>query len=255
MSKLMTTLFGGLIAYGGFTILTNSSSMNKMINMAISLLKNKFELKELDVGEFKKIVLKKMLPFYTKLYEIKNLGTVSVLTLNIGIMNVISFNINPFFKDLPQMALDFVSMLNKRIIICEIYDFMINKEDEKYKNFLKEIKEINGKHSNLKEATLSVSWYSSYLSGVIKKSGNVMNDNQFLSLLKEVLEAYIKYAEKVSELNDDDIKKKINYYQEFTDNLTKKGGIAINNFRKSIGEKKTHEFLSKAFYGHSHYQK
>ena len=147
----MTTLFGGLIAYGGFTIITNSSTMNKMVNMTMSSLKDKYELKELDIGEFKKIIVKKILPFYTKLYTIKNLGTLSVMTLNIGIMNVITININSFSKDLPQMTLDFVCMLNKRILYFEIFDFMINKEEEKYKNFLKELKEINEKNSNLKK--------------------------------------------------------------------------------------------------------
>jgi hypothetical protein len=255
MSKIMTTLFGGLIAYGGFTVITNTSSMNKMVNMAVSLLKNKYELKEVDVGEFKKIVLKKILPFYTKLYTIKNLGTLCVLTLNIGIMNVITLNLNSFCKDLPHMTMDFIFMLNKRIILIEIYDFMINKEDEKFKNFLKEIKEINEKNSNLKEATVSVSWHDPFLSGIIKKRGNVMNDNQILIIMKEAIEAYIKYAEKVSELSDEDVKKKINYYKEFTDNLTKKGGVAINSFREGIGEEKTYEFLSKTFYGFSNFQK
>ena len=248
MSKIMTTVIGGLIAYGGFTVVTNSSSMNKMINMAISLFKNKYELKEVDIGEFKKIVLKKILPFYTKLYNIKNFGTFSILTLNIGIMNVITFNINSFCKDLPQLTFDFIFMLNKRMLIFEIYDFMINKEDEKYKIFLKEIEKIRDKPSNLKEMNQTKAWYYDYVSGEINKSGNVINDSQLLSILKEIIEAYFKYAEKVYELNDDDIKKKLKFYEEFTDNLVKRGGMAVDNFRKDIGEEKTHEFLSKAFF-------
>ena len=43
--------------------------------------------------------------------------------------------------------------------------------------------------------------------------------------------------------------------KEFTDNLTKKGGVAINSFREGIGEEKTYEFLSKTFYGFSNFQK
>jgi len=255
MSKLMTTVIGGLVAYGGFTVVTNSSSMNKLINMATSMLKNKYELKELDAGEFKKIILKKILPFYTKIYNIKNFGTYSVLTLNIGIINVITFNINSFCKDLPQLTFDFIFMLNKRMLIFEIYDLVINKEDEKYKNFLKEIEEIRGKPSNLKEINRTKTWHYDYISGVINKSGNVMNDSQLLSIFKEIMEAYFKFAEKASELNDDDIKKKMKFYEEFTDNLVKRGGMAIDNFRKGIGEKKTHEYLSKVFYGHSGYKK
>jgi len=242
------------MAYGAFTVVTNISSMNKIVNVETSLLQNKYELKEMDIGEFKKIILKKVLPFYTKLYNIKNLGTFSVMTLNVGIMNIITFNINSFSKDLPQLTIDFMFILNQRKFIFEIYDFMINKEDEKYKNFLKEIEEIK-ENSNLKDMERANTWHYDYVSGDINKSGNVINDSQFLSILKEIMEAYLKYAEQAPELSDDDMQKKIKLYEEFTDNMAKNGGMAIDNFREGIGEEKTHEYLSKAFYGYSEYQK
>ena len=69
------------------------------------------------------------------------------------------------------------------------------------------------------------------------------------------MEAYLKYAEHAPELSDDDMQKKIKLYEEFTDNMAKNGGMAIDNFREGIGEEKTHEYLSKAFYGYSEYQK
>ena len=47
------------MAYGAFTVVTNISSMNKIVNVETSLLQNKYELKEMDIGEFKKITLKK----------------------------------------------------------------------------------------------------------------------------------------------------------------------------------------------------
>jgi len=37
--------------------------------------------------------------------------------------------------------------------------------------------------------------------------------------------------------------------------MAKNGGMAIDNFIEGIGEEKTHEYLSKAFYGYSEYQK
>ena len=130
------------------------------------------------------------------------------MTLNVGIMNIITFNINSFSKDLPQMTFDFMFILNQRKFIFEIYDFMINKEDEKYKNFLKEIEEIK-ENSNLKDMERANTWHYDYVSGDINKSGNVINDSQFLSILKEIMEAYLKYAEQAPELSDDDMQKKI----------------------------------------------
>jgi len=79
-------------------------------------------------------------------------------------MNIITFNINSFSKDLPQMTFDFMFILNQRKFIFEIYDFVINKEDEKYKNFLKEIEEIK-ENSNLKDMERSNTWHYDYVSG------------------------------------------------------------------------------------------
>jgi len=59
MSKLIALIIGVFMAYGAFTVVTNISSMNKIVNVETSLLQNKYELKEMDIGEFKKITLKK----------------------------------------------------------------------------------------------------------------------------------------------------------------------------------------------------
>ena len=47
-----------------------------------------------------------------------------------------------------------------------------------------------------------------------KKKDNKQEGLQYCvsSFIEEAIEAYIKYAEKVSELSDEDVKKKINYY-------------------------------------------
>ena len=40
--------------------------------------------------------------------------------------------------------------------------------------------------------------------------------------------------------------------KDLDDLLVEKGGIAINNFKKSIGDEKTKEFLGKVLYGYLH---
>lgn len=249
----MYSIFGGLLTYAGFTAITNGSSTNRIIKAAISLTKEKYELEENDPGEFKKIMIMKILPFYTQTYTIKDLGVFSILSLNTGIMNVITININIYTKDLPQLTLDFIYMLNKRILLIEIYNMMINNKDEKCNNFLKEMEEINKKYHSLKDGPLNPNPNEEYLIFNKKKICNIFNESQLLNFTLEIIETYFKYIDKALKISKDDIKKKAGIYKEFSDKLVKKGGVAINHFKKSLKDAKTSEYLSKVFYGYNNY--
>jgi len=61
------------------------------------------------------------------------------MTLNLGIMQMISFNINPFEKDIPQLTFDWITMLSKRKILIEIYKLLVNSETKNYNEFLKKL--------------------------------------------------------------------------------------------------------------------
>ena len=67
------------------------------------------------------------------------------MTLNLGAMQMITFNINPFEKDIPQMSIDYMIILNQRKILFEIYNLMIDSETDNYKEFLKKVEEIKAK--------------------------------------------------------------------------------------------------------------
>lgn len=80
------------------------------------------------------------------------------MTLNVGVMEMYTFNINPYDKDLPQLTIDYTITLNNRKLYVEIYDLMIDKEAKDYKDFLKKIEEINNKNSDLKDFSSKASW-------------------------------------------------------------------------------------------------
>ena len=253
MSPISILLITCLLTYVGFTSITNISSINKLTNDITSIIKDKYELEEMDAGKYEKILLYKVLPFSSKVYKIKDLGTLCFLTLNTGVMEILSVNINAFTKDIPQLTIDFVSAFNSRTLLIEIYNLQVNKDNEYSQNFLKELDEIEKKYYNLKEAKASSSWYDEYLLKIIGKKGNVINDKYFLNIIKEIVEAYVVSTEKAPKISPDDQKKIVGLYKEFSNNLVEKGGVAINNFIKSLGKEKTAEFLSNVFYGYSQY--
>ena len=129
---------------------------------------------------------------------------------------------------------------------------MINKEAQNYKDFLKKIEDINKENADLKDFTSKESWHNEYLSGMIKKSGSVRDDDKLLKIFNDVMTAYIDYAKKAPELNETAQKKKYDLIKDFSDKLVEKGGVAINNFKKTLGDEKTNEFLGNVLYGYKH---
>ena len=72
------------------------------------------------------------------------------------------------------------------------------------------------------------------------------------NIFKDVIQAYVDYAKKAPELSEADKDKKYDLIKGFSDKLVEKGGVAINNFKKTLGDKKTNEFLGNVLYGYLH---
>ena len=250
MFLILLIIFTALSVYIGYTAYNSTSSMNELLEEINTIIEKVYNLKELEIGEFKKVLVFNILPFYPKVYQIKGLGIFSVMTLNVGFMKMFSINVNPYEKDLPQLTIDYTVMLRKKKIYIEIYELMVDKENEKYKNYLKKVEEIKNKYSNLKDFISKISWRNEYLPVFIKKSGTSKDDKTILNLFKEVVVAYFEYAKETPTLSKDKQKKKYEKIKEFSDQLVQKGGASINIFKKALGEEKTKEFLGKAFYGY-----
>jgi len=175
------------------------------------------------------------------------------MTLNLGIMQMISFNINPFEKDIPQLTIDWITMLSKRKILIEIYKLMVNSETKNYNEFLKKLEEIKGNYTDLEDfKPTEALWRDKYFSDAIYKSGNTQNEDKLLNLFKDLLNVYFEYAKIEKVLDSEQKAKKVEAIKEFADKLVENGGISINYFKKSLGDKKTKEFLGKVFYGYLH---
>ena len=79
-----------------------------------------------------------------------------------------------------------------------------------------------------------------------------MQDEKLLNLFTEVITYYIEYAKKSEELNQENVKKKVELTKSFAEQLVENGGIAIDNFKKTLGDDKTKEFLGNVLYGYLH---
>ena len=255
IGKILLYLIILLLIFIIYTTIRNTKIFNKTIKEGFSCVKNNFGVEEIDIGPFKKVQINKILPFYSEVYYIKELGVLPIVTVNIGIVQQITFNINPFEKDLPQLTIELIYFLGKRIFLVEIYDLMLDKKNNRYKDFLAKIKEINEKYTELEIIKEEKKvWYEPYICGKIKKKGKAENDNIIKNIFRELLETYIEYSKSLPLLNDNYKEKKYFLIKGLSDQFVEKGGIAVNNFIKSMGKEKTREYLGKVIFGYLIFQ-
>ena len=252
MFRLTFAILTILVAYVGFTSYTNRSTMTNLIEQGKEIIQKEYELEQVDIGDFKKVMVYYILPFYSEVYKIDTLGIVSIMTMNVGMMEMLTFNINPYYKDLPQLTIEYMITFNTRKFYIDIYDFMINKEAEDYKDFIKKIEELNTKYSVLDDITSDENWYDKYLAANVKKSGSILQDKKMMNIFSDIISYYIEYAKNAKELSQSDAKTKYDLTKDFCDKLVENGGVAINNFKKSLGDDKTKEFLGNVLYGYLH---
>ena len=252
--KIILLLALPIIASFIYIMSRNSKVMYKTIEEGMKIIQNKYSIKQLDIGDFKQMTIYGIISFYTKAYNIEGLGILSIMTVNLGVMQMFTFSINPYEKDLPQMSNDIIYMFNKRIFRIEFYNLMIDSQNSEYKSFINKIKEINNKYSYFEDVEIKKNWYLDLLSALILKKEGTKYEQKFIELFIEVMKLYIEYSNNINKLNNENIIKKISLIEEFGNNLIDKGGVSTDAFKKRFGIEKTRKFLGNVFFGYYTYK-
>ncbi len=207
-----------------------------MNDKIIELIKENYELKEIDVGEFKKMKVGPI-TFNLSCYDADSLFKVSYMKGKalFGLMKMTTVVITSTKKDIPIFSYDRIKTGKKDICILELYDTRQKKED--YPEFEKiKLEFLNYKKYNLKPA-----WSDDIK---LKESFSVCSkgSNTFDILIKDLFKEFFKIIEK-SNIIDSDCKNKLNAF--YVDNLLLKGGISTDMFFKKIGKEKTEQLYRK----------
>ena len=250
IGKIILFLLITLLFFIIITSIKNTKIMNKTLEEGFTIIKSSLILKEQNPGEFRKIKIKGFIPFYISSFKIEGFGNLSLMTVNIGIMQMITLTLSPFEKDIPLMSIDYIYMFNIRKAMIEIYELMIDNQNIKYKNLISKLEKIKENFSDLKNFKTFPGWYENILSICILKTGNSKKDERIFSLFKNCIEVYIQNVIEMPQLEGDDIDKKYSLIKQFGIELVNKGGVAVNNFKKSIGIEKTKDFFAKVFFGY-----
>ena len=247
-------MIGGVIVVGtGFPIYTSVHSamaMDHLISDGLAIFSKTFNVKEMDAGEFSKIRVYGVMPFRVKRYLIERVGNLSVMTVNMGLMQMFTFVVTPLEKDMPLISVDYIYMLSKRKAILEFYDLTADKTDSAYQDILKELKQIMAGYSDLKDVPTAKAWYDDLMTVLVSKTGRIRDDDRLHTLFTECAGCWAKHAALLPDLDEAAKEKKCDLIRDYANDLVDRGGLSTDVFKKCLGVEKTKEFFRKVFFGY-----
>jgi competence protein ComGC len=195
--KILFTVITILLSIFIYIIFRNKKLVNKSIKDIIKIIESKYSLKHIDIGELRQLTAYGIISFNSEIYHIENLGILSILTSNLGFMQLFTLQIVSFEKDLPLLTIDIMYMLNKRVFLIEIYDLMMDNQNSEYKLFLNKIEDIKKGYSDFPNFEVKKSWHLEYLSGVVNKKYGTKDEQKFIDLLSQIANIFIILQETI----------------------------------------------------------
>lgn len=226
----------------------NIKTMNNCINISLDVICKEHKLTKIPEKEYGKIKLNPLMIFDVDHYQIDDIGNLSVMKLNAGIMQMATFVLTPDKKDIPVLSADYIFMLSIRKVYLEIYNLVINN-DYTYKTYINKFKEIKNHFNDIKDMEYPKTWYSDLIGVGTYKQCNSKDDDRIAKMLAENVELMLNMAYKYPILNKEEVKIKQQIITDYSNGLIEKGGVSTNVFKKSLGEETTKVFFDKVFFG------
>ena len=213
-----------------------------MVKVLLDIMKEQFQLNEIEVGEYKKLKAKGM-NFSISQFYAKGLGNVSVMSASgfFGLMKMDTFIVNPVEIDLPLFSYDRIYAMGNDTLILELYNTLLGECN------LGKISSVKNEYVNLPEHDLGTHWYDLIkLEESASKKGKKSHTEQFDKFTKEYFKAYMNGANQLPKCNSLEKKKKASVYVE---GLLSNGGPSTNVFKKQFGDEKTGDLFRRILFG------
>ena len=211
-----------------------------MTDKLLSLIGQRFPLKERDAGAYKSLKVKGM-KFTITPYEAEGLGHVSVMKASgmFGLMKMDTLIVNPKETDLPLLSYDRILAMGNDTLILELYDTMLEP------CVTDQLQKVNEEYAYLPDRDPGTHWYDSIrLKESISKKGKKLSP-RFDAYAEAYTSAYLNLPART--VTDAEAKgKKAGAYVE---GLLKNGGPSTDVFKQALGEEKTAELFRKVLFG------
>lgn len=226
----------------------NKKAMNQGVDAAMEVIQNHAEVTEKDAGKYEKMRLMGIMNFEVHQYDAKDIGNLSVMTMNAGLMQMSTIILTPLDKDLPLISTDYMYILGNRTSYLECYDLVLDKEGD-YQNLLDSLKDIKKDYKDLDTITPSSAWYDDMRTVGLYMKGKSSDDEREEKAMTRWLETVLEYGEDLPVLTAEEKEEKLPVVKEYTDGLVEKGGVSTDLFVKALGKEDTRDFFNKVLFG------
>ena len=255
--KLMPIVIGVLLIIIGVGMIAVTSIANKnvpamdsCVDAVLEKLNENYTVTPVDVGDYKEMKVYGIMKFDVEQYHIEELGNLSVMRLNMGLMQMSTIVITPFDKNLPLLSADYMYIAGNRKAYLEFYD-LVKEKDDTYNTLMNNLQTVVDKYNHLEDFEAKAAWYEHLLTVDAYKSCTDKNDAEIEQMLVESLDAYIAHAKVLPLLTDEEKAEKLAITVEYTNGLVDKGGVSTDVFKKELGVEETKKFFAQVFFGTS----
>ena len=212
-----------------------------MTNKLLELIKNRYPLTEISVGEFSNLKASGM-KFTVQAYKAEGLGHVSVMSAKgfFGLMKMDTLIINPTELDLPLYSYDRIFAMGNDTLIIELYDTLLGNSP------VASLEEIKTSYSDLVERDPGEHWYDSIK---LKESVSKKGKKQQTPRMDEMTIAYFNRYLSVTSSNVNNLAEKKSKASYYVEGLLTNGGPSTDAFKKSLGEEKTAKLFREILFG------
>lgn len=226
----------------------NVKAMNHCVDSVLEELRKHYTVTPRDAGEYKEMKIYGIMKFRVEQYDIEELGNLSIMRVNMGVMQMATVVITPKDKNLPLLSADYMYILSNRKSYLEFYD-VVKAKDEQYNQLLSALSKVQEKYRDLEDLTPSKAWYEHLLTVTTYKTGRSGADAALESLLTDSVRVYLEQSKAFPVLTESEQAEKRQITLAYTDGLIEKGGISTDVFKKALGEEKTKKFFDDVFFG------
>lgn len=246
--KVIVGIVLALIIVVAFIASTNVKAMNSCIDATLKELEANYTVSKVNAGEYEEMKLFGLMKFDVDQYRIEQLGNLSVMRVNMGLMQMATFVITPSDKNMPLLSADYMYILSNRKCYLEFYD-VVKEKDEPYNQLLDKLSQVKDSYGQLEDIETTPAWYQHLLTVTTYKAGKTSEDALLGQMLVDNLHVYLEHSKGLSLLSEEDKVQKLAITMEYTDGLIEKGGISTDVFKKALGDDETKRFFDNAFFG------
>ncbi|QNU67754.1 bilin reductase [Ruminiclostridium herbifermentans] len=228
--------------------ISNIKAIDTEINDGFNILNKNYKLVELDCGCFSNLKIQNIV-YDIKQYNIVGVGNLLMMVSKESTeLQMLSFVITPYYKNLPLFSNDYLFMKEKRSFIIEYYD-LVKDKDSQYNAYINKLKVIKDKYADLPDMKQKECWNDSLKSVCIAKRTSLDHDNDMFSIFNENLHNFIEAEQNSSILSEYNRKIKWQITKDYVDKLIDIDGVSTNVFKNTLGAETTRKFFHDVFFG------